>query len=364
MIPRGKGDAAKESGIVKRISSNDIARLAGVSRSTVSRVINGYSNVPPETYERVMKVVKEHHYYPQISGRALSGKSTNTIGLFWVGRHRQLALNPLTSAYFMHIIDAAAERGYLVLASFVDNLTEKANLQSVRKIYMEGRIDAGIFIGVSNTEPLLDELMEMDKIVGAFDYYHEGEDQPHRLSSNFERDSGEAVIDYLYSLGHRKIAIIDGDLSRLSCIHRHESFMRGMMKHSLPIKNQWLAYGGIVKDTGYPAAKAMLLGCLDDLPTAICANNDDVAFGVYQACAELGLRIPEDISVVGMDCQPAGETSSPPLTSVYYDFQQLFASLTNRVIDTIEEKPDVLQADFIPGRLLVRESTAPPRREE
>jgi len=345
---------------VKRISSNDIARLAGVSRSTVSRVINGYSNVPQETYDRVMKVVKEYHYYPQISARTLSGKSTNTIGLFWVGRSG-LAMDPLTSHYFMHIVDAAAERGYLVLACFQDDLVEKRHIQNVRKIFMEGRIDAGIFIGVSNTEPLLDELIEMDKIVGIFDYYHEGEDQPHRLSSNFERDSGEAVIDYLYGLGHRKIAIIDGDLSRLSCIHRHESYMRGMLKHQLPLKNKWLAYGGIVEETGYPVALQMLSSCLDDLPTAVCANNDGVAFGVYRACAELGLRIPEDISVVGMDARPEGKTASPPLTSYAYDFQRLFSSLINRVIDTIEEKPDVLQADFIPGELLCRESCAPPR---
>lgn len=347
---------------MKRISSNDIARLAGVSRSTVSRVINGYSNVPPETYERVMKVIKEHHYYPQISARVLSGKSTNTIGLFWVGRSR-LAMDPLTSQYFMLMVDAAAERGYLVLACFLDDLEEKSNVQNVRKIFVEGRIDAGIFIGVSNTEPLLDELLEMDKIVGIFDYFHEGEDQPHRISSNFERDSGEAVIDYLYSLGHRKIAVIDGDLSRLSCIHRHESYMRGMLKHRLTLKNKWMTYGGIEEKTGYPAAKQLLEGCMDDLPTAVCANNDGVAFGVYRACAELGLRIPEDISVVGMDARPEGKTTSPPLTSYAYDFHQLFSSLIYRVIDTIEEKPDVPQVEFFPGTLLCRGSCAPPRTE-
>lgn len=160
---------------MKRISSNDIARMAGVSRSTVSRVINGYSNVPPETYDRVMKVVKKYHYYPQASARALSGKRTNTIGLFWVGRSG-LASDPMTSSYFMHMVDAAAERGYLLLACFSDDLVEKSNIQNVRRIFMEGRIDAGIFIGVSNTEPLIDELIAMDRIVGVFDYYHEGED--------------------------------------------------------------------------------------------------------------------------------------------------------------------------------------------
>lgn len=347
---------------MKRISSNDIARLAGVSRSTVSRVVNGYSNVPPETYERVMRVIKEHHYYPQMSARVLSGKGTNTIGVFWIGRSR-LALDPLTSQYFLHVIDAATERGYLALACFQDDLVEKGNIQNVRRIFMEGRIDAGIFIGVSNTEPLLDELVEMDKIVGIFDYFHEGEDQPLRISSNFERNSGEAVIDYLYGLGHRKIAIIDGDLSRLSCIHRHESYMRGMLKHRLPLKNKWLAYGGIVEETGYAAAHRLLEGCMDDLPTAICSNNDCVATGVYQACAELGLRIPQDISVVGMDGRPEGAQMSPPLTTYSYDFQRLFSSLTDRVIDTIEGKQDIPQADFIPGHLLCRESCAPPRSE-
>lgn len=336
---------------VKRINSNDIARLAGVSRSTVSRVINGYSNVPEETREKVMKVIKEHHYYPQLSGQLLTGKGTKTLGLFWMGR-AGIAKDSLTSSYFMHVVDAAAQRGYLVLACILDNITEKHNINYVRKIFMEGRIDAGIFVGVSNTEPLVDELVNLDKIVGLFDYYHENEDVPNRICVNFDRDSGEKTIDYLYGLGHRKIAIIDGDLSRLSCIHRHESYMRGMMKYSLPMQNKWMTYGGIIQETGYEAAKKMLSECMDDLPTAVCANNDGVAFGVYDACAELGLKIPEDLSVVGADGHERGRHITPSLATFSFDFKEMFTSLVDRVIDTIEQKENVPQSVFIKSQLI------------
>lgn len=340
---------------MKRINSNDIAKLAGVSRSTVSRVINGYSNVPEETRKRVMKVIQENHYYPLISGQLLTGKRTETLGLFWIG-HSGIAGDSLSSSYFMHVIDAAAQRGYLVLSCFLDNLTDKKNLNYVRKIFMEGRIDGGFFVGVDNNNPLIDELIGLDKVVGLFDYYHENENVPNRITVNFSRDSGEAVIDYLYGLGHRKIAIIDGDLSHLSCIHRHESCIRGFTKHNLSLQNKWMAYGGITSETSYPAAKRMLASCMDDLPTAIFANNDSAAFGVYRACAELGLRIPEDISIVGCDGHADGQYSSPPLTTFAFDFKEMFTSLVNRIIDVIEHKENVPQDVFIEGRLLERSS--------
>lgn len=343
---------------MKKINSNDIARLAGVSRSTVSRVINGYANVPEETRKKVMKVIKEHHYYPQLSGQLLSGMNTKTIGLFWfVWRgDSTIANDPLSSSYFMHIIDAATKRGYLVLSCVLDNLKDKQTVNYVRKIFMEGRIDAGVFVGADNNEPLVDELIAADKIVGLFDYYHEGEAIPNKLSVNFDSASAEQTVDYLYSLGHRKIAVIDGDFTRRSCVERHEGYLRGLMKHNLPIKNKWMAYGGIYQPGGYEAAKTMLSACMDDLPTAICANNDPVAFGVYKACAELGLRIPEDISVVGNDGHPRGKELTPRLTTFAFDFREMFASLVDRVIDTIEEKENVPHTEFIPSVLVERES--------
>lgn len=123
---------------VKQVNSNDIARLAGVSRSTVSRVINGYSNVPEETRKKVMKVIKENHYYPLLSGRLLAGKQTKTLGLFWIG-NASIAKDHLTSSYFMHMIDAAARRDYLVLSCIIPNVTDKkTSTLSAASLWKEG----------------------------------------------------------------------------------------------------------------------------------------------------------------------------------------------------------------------------------
>lgn len=340
---------------MNRITSNDIAKLAGVSRSTVSRVINGYANVPPETRDNVMKVIKENRYYPQLSGRLLTGKKTKTIGFFW-GSNGAISISPLSSSYFVNIIEAAASQGYLVLTSILNNFSDKENANQVRKIFMEGRIDAGIFVGADNNEPLIDELISLGKIVGLFDYFHEGEHVPNRITVNFERASGERSIDYLYQLGHRKIGIIDGNMRRISSAHRHESYLKGMHKYNLTLENKWLSYGGISQSSGYIAAKILLENSQGYYPTAICATNDAVAFGIYQACKEIGLNVPKDISIIGHDGDINGEFSNPPLTTIAFDFKTMFHSLVTSVIDLIEEREVLVTDIFITGNFIERAS--------
>lgn len=343
--------------IVKRITSQDIARICGVSRSTVSRVINNYPNVPEATRQRVMEVIKSHNYFPHLSGQLLTGMSTKTIGLFWLSPSA-IARDSLASRLFLHIIDAAAAHDYLVLSCVVDPLSQQGWQKRIRKMFMEGRIDGGIVIGAGTNEPLVDELVDQGMFVGLFDYYKEGDPQPNRITANFHKDSGEQAIEHLFQKGHRHIAIIDGDMSRLSSVHRHEGYMRGMMRHGLHLKNEWLTYGGITKDSGYHAARRLLENCQGHYPTAICANNDSVAFGVYQACAELGLRIPFDISVIGQDGHEQGAYTQPPLTTIAFDFEKMFSSLISRLISTIEGQPAQIQDEFFEGTLLDRGSVA------
>lgn len=348
-------ELTKGSNRMKKITSNDIAKLAGVSRSTVSRVINGYSNVPPETRDTVMKVIKENNYYPQLSGQLLTGKQTKTLGFFWAGLGN-IAQSHLASSYLVNIIEAAASQGFLVLTCIFSNFSDKDNMNRIRKIFMEGRIDAGIFVGADNNEPLIDELVKLGKIVGLFDYYHEGEIIPNRITVNFERSSGERVIDYLHQLGHNRIGIIDGNMKRISSAQRHEGYMRGLFKYNIPIENKWLCYGGITEDSGYESAKILLENSQGDYPSAICATNDSVAFGIYRACNEIGLRIPEDISIIGIDGDPFGEFCNPPLTTISFDFKEMFNSLVSRVIDTVNKEEGIETDVFIPGEFIERSS--------
>ena len=340
---------------MNNLTSKDIAALAGVSRSTVSRVVNGYSNVPEETRKKVMEVIKEHHYYPQLSGQLLKGMRTRTIGIFWIG-DAYFSTNPLLANYLLSIIDACTKRGYLVLTCLQKDIDAEGTRNFIRKTFIEKRIDAGIFIGIDNNEHLIDQLAESGQFVGLFDFFHKNEDVPNRFTVNLHGSTAELSVDYLYKLGHRKIAVIDGDLSRISCFNRHESYLRGLRKHNLPIRNKWLAYGGLNTMTGYESALTMLRACEGDRPTAVCAHNDAVALGVYRACVELGLKIPEDISVIGTDGCPSGEISAPPLTTFAFDFSAVFSSLVNRLIDAVEAKDNIPADEVFQGYLIERAS--------
>lgn len=339
---------------MNRQNSSEIARLAGVSRSTVSRVINGYSNVPEETRERVMKVINENGYYPAFSGQLLVGKKTGTLGFFWVASGA-IAKDIQCSEFFVHVTESAAKLGYLVLTCIVKNLKDEENINWIKRIFMQGRVDAGIFIGVNNNEPLIEELISKGKIVGIFDHYRPEKNDPNRVSVNFDVDTGEKVIDYVCSLGHRKIAVIDGNMNRFSCVKRHEGYIRGLQSHNIQIRHEWMIYGDVTEASGYDAAKWLLSNC-SELPTVICANNDSAAFGVYQALTEAGIRIPDQISVIGIDGHEGAKMVHPMLTSFAYDFEKIFFSLVSRTIAVVEQKQDVLLTEFFPSQLVERES--------
>ncbi|MDR1913160.1 MAG: LacI family transcriptional regulator [Clostridiales bacterium] len=337
---------------MKKLNSTEIAKLAGVSRSTVSRVVNGYANVPAETREKVMKVINENEYYPLLCGQLLAGKNTGTLGFFWIS-NAPIASDFLSSTFFIHVIESAAAYNYLILTSILKNLTDEENINWVKRIFFQERIDAGIFVGTNNNEPLIDELIARGKIVSLFDYYHPEITAPNLITANFETDTGGKVIDYLCGLGHKKIAVIDGNMNHYSSLKRHESYIAAMQRHKLEIRGEWMRYADIVESSGYSACKEMIAQC-KKLPTAICANNDSAAFGVYTALEEANISIPDKISVIGIDGHPRSKFQKPPLTTFTFDFNQLFGSLVGRTIAAVEKQNDIISNEFFPGSLVER----------
>ncbi|MDR1639864.1 MAG: LacI family transcriptional regulator [Clostridiales bacterium] len=339
---------------MKKINSAEIARQAGVSRSTVSRVVNSYSNVPSDTRDRVMKVINENEYYPLLCGQLLAGKRTGTIGFFWIS-DSPIANDIQSSSFFVHVTEAATEMGYLVLACILKNLSDKDNIEHVKKIYMQERIDGGIFIGIDNHEPLIDELVSKNKIAGVFDYHRPECAEPNRISVNFETSTGIKAIDYAVSMGHTKIAILDGNPERYSCLTRHEGFLAGLEKHNIPIRKEWIANADITEEHGYKAALDFLSNA-QELPTCICCQNDSVAFGAYKALREKGISIPGQISIIGIDGHFRGQLMNPPLTTFEFNFKKFFRSLVTRTISAIEGKDGYDTTEFIDSVLVERGS--------
>jgi len=340
----------------KKLTSLEIAKMAGVSRSTISRVINGYSNVPKETHDRVMAVIREHDYYPHLSGQLLVGKKTKTIGLFWIGNYGSIISDNLSSSYLVHVIEAAGRLGHLTLTCILENLSDAANVNWVKMAFIQGRIDAGIFIGVNNDEPLIEELISGGHIVGIFDHYHPNKQEPNRISVNFEKDTGCMIAKYLYDMGHRRVAFLHGDDNRYSSVARKEGFLRTMEKQGIRIKPEWLCLGGIEQLQGYAAASDMIRKAVKakDLPTAIFANNDSVAFGVYEALRDANISIPEQISVIGIDGH--SHMVYPALTTYAFDYNDVFTSLVARTIAAVDGVEDNPTTEFVDGQLIERDS--------
>ncbi|MEK0312459.1 LacI family DNA-binding transcriptional regulator [Cohnella sp. 56] len=340
------------------INSVEIARLAGVSRSTVSRVINNYANVPPETRRKVMEVIEAHRYVPNLSAQVLAGKRTRTIGLFVIEAGR-ISGDMLTNLLLASVVEHASSRGYYVLTYIIRNTSDKENVRGVKDIFYQRRIDGGIFIGAANEEPFIEELIAEGFTVGIVDQHLPGRQEPNRIIANFDNDRGmQLAVGYLHELGHRDIGIINGDLNRYSGVDKYERFLSAMQEYGLQVREQWVRPGAFHEEAGYQAALKLLKEA-DPLPTAMIMANDSVAFGAIRAFQEAGLSVPDDMSVIGFDDHALSARYKPALTTVAIDFGEMMSSLTDYVIGHIEGNEASSARYMSHSKLIRRESCRP-----
>ncbi|MGO9308056.1 MAG: LacI family DNA-binding transcriptional regulator [Spirochaetia bacterium] len=321
----------------RKIDSVEIARLSGVARSTVSKVLNGYPHIAVATRDRILRAVRAYGYHPDHSAQVLAGKRTDTLGLFFF-RAGHFSEDVLADFVLSSVIENAAAFGYHTLAYVVQGPDDEATRGSLLGAFYERRIAAGIFIGARNREALIDRLVADGHVVGVFDQRPPKRPEPNKVVANFD-DAGtsRAAIDYLASLGHRQIGIIHGDRARNAGLMKYRGFLAGMRAHGLPINAKWMRDGDFQCEGGYRAMNA-LLDADTRLPTAVATVNDNTAFGAMRAIAERGLRIPEDISIVGIDGHPFCQFSRPPLTTFEYDFHETMRGLISAVIDAVNGK--------------------------
>ncbi|WP_134701005.1 LacI family DNA-binding transcriptional regulator [Ammoniphilus sp. YIM 78166] len=317
------------------INSEEIARLAGVSRSTVSRVINHYPNVPQKTKEKVMKVIKEYNYYPNLSAQVLAGKKTKTLGLFIIERGH-LSEDTSVNEVITCLIEHASLYGFYVLAHVIRDTTDPENVHNVKEFFYQGRIDGGIFIGAANHEPLVEELIAEGFIVGIVDQVLPGRNESNRIVCNFNNEGAiMQAVDYFVSMGHKRIGIITSDLKKSSTTSKLNGFMAAMEKHGLSINDRWIL-PGFYEGGGYTAIEHLVRKS-KDLPTAIFASNDNIAFAAIRALNDFSLRVPEDISIIGMNDQKLSAYYKPALTTFRANFREMMLLVTKMVVESILE---------------------------
>jgi LacI family transcriptional regulator len=342
-------DIRKRGGLA---TITDVARLAGVSIKTVSRVMNAAPNVTPATQDKVKAAALALNYEPNQSARVLAGSRSYSIGLVYE--------NPHEFSYLKHVLDGAfevcGELGYSLLLK--PCRSEDANLVSVvRQFVAQTRVD-----GIILPPPLGD--------VDALTRYLEEQAIPYAQIAPREDQQGAIVVrsadevasrqmtGHLLDLGHKRLGFIKGDPRHGASELRFEGYVQALREAGLDYDESLVREGQFDFDSGARAGESLL--ALTQAPSAIIASNDDMAAGVIFVARQQGLQVPEDLSVVGFDDTPTAAHIWPPLTTVKQPISEMTALAVASLIGQVRGDEPMPHGLF-DCELIVRGSTCAPR---
>ncbi len=335
----------------KRISSVDVAREAGVSQSTVSRVFNNSKgvNVSPDTFKRIMAAAEKLNYRPSILARGLQQQATNIIGI--VTHNFE---SPFQTESLNCFSRELQKIGYTTLLL---NLSSDAHLDDVLPRALEYQVDGIVLTSVFLTSHLADDCRDYNTPVIQYNRYSENQNVDSVCLDN--RMAGEDVARYLVETGHRRIAYISGSNASSTSRDRREGLTLGLEKNGLVLFDEFA--GGFGYDTGMKASDKLLAG-KEQIPDAVFCITDKVAAGfIDRAQSAYGIRIPDDISVVGFDDIEIASWPRYDLTTVAQPIEKMVKETIGILMDSIKYEKRKVSRKLIPGPL-VKRSTVKDRR--
>lgn len=328
------------------VTSNDVARLAGVSQSTVSRALHDSDRITRETKERVRRAATELGYVPSQHGRALSTRRSQRIGVLLT----ELS-NPFYMALLDPIHDALREHGYRTAL-----LTDDTHSPLAFNDLVDGSLDGVILTSCRRGSSLPQALRERG--VAAVTLNRE---PSHRFVDSCVMDNAAGaaqVADALVTAGHSRIAYIAGPDSTSTGRERLAGFNRGLATHGLRLAPRLLHRGEFTYDTGFEAMHQLMRA--EKPPTAVFCGNDVIALGALSAATSMGLRVPQDVSVVGFDDIPMAGWPLVGLTTVHCDLTELASAGVALLVERLREPDLPLRRHVLAPRLVQRRTLAAP----
>lgn len=330
----------------------DLARQCGVSVATVSRVFNNPEVVTQETRDNILRVAARIGYLPNESARTLATKKSYMVGLIWDTDHRRPGWrHPFLQEILIGLKTALSARGYHLLMLATSD-EEDGHLRAARR----HNLDGVVFIDNGTRDPALIRLAESDVPCISLDRPATGPRTTYVISDN--AGGARLAVNHLHEQGRRAIATIAGPGRTRPGTERLTGYRDALAALGLPAREEYVVEGDFYLAGGYSAMRRLL--ALDECPDAVFAAGDEMAIGAIRAITEAGLKVPEDIAVVGFDDIEPAALLQPGLTTVAQDKAGFGAAAATALISMIDAPAAASPApSVLPTTLVVRGTTAP-----
>lgn len=336
------------------LTLEEVAKLAGVSRSTVSRVVNEHPNVRPEVRQRVWEVIQQTGYQPHAAARSLATRRTRVIGLMIPQAVTTLFTDPYFPILIRGIADVCNSHNYhLMLSLFSQRRVQnsRAHQDLLYQQVLRGRsLDGVVVSSAPLDDPIFPRLLEDGVpfvIIGRY---------PHERVNYVDVDNvvgARMAVEHLLRLGHERIATITGPLNMCAGQDRLEGYRQALAARGIPMDENLISEGDFTEQGGRAAMQRLL----PYQPTAVFAASDMMAIGALKVLREAGLRVPEDIAVVGFDDIPLASMVDPPLTTVRQPIEQLGSTAAELLISLLQNPQEAtVHRIVLPTELVIRAS--------
>jgi len=334
----------------------DVAREAGVSVNTVSRALSGKPDVSPNTRARILKIAERLGYRPNRLARGLRSNKTFTIGVVVTD-----IANPFFGALVKGVEEAARKSNYSIILQDTDEDYERE--KEAIQVMLAERVDGLLITPVQTKTETIEELKEAGLPFVLLGRYFDDLETDYVVTDDVQ--GGYLATEHLIKLGHKRIAMINGPLHISSAKERFEGYKRALAHHGVELDESLVSAGAITMEDGYQAAQALFQR--RKRPTAVFCYSDFVAFGVIKAIREYGLRIPDDVAIVGYDDVDFSSYIDVPLTTVRIFKEELGKQAVVLLLEKVQDEVINGKNDARRGRLkldvslIIRESTCPKR---
>lgn len=330
----------------QKVTIDDVARRAGVSKQTVSRAINDKGDISPITRERILVLVKEMGYRPNRMAQAMNTSRSHMIGL---------VVPDITNPFFPEIVravqDAAMENGYTTL---ICNTVNSSEIEVLNDLVTHGIDGLITFTHRANDEAVADFADRFGPmLIINREFTHQNV-----TTLMVDNTAGACLaVEHLAGLGHKTIGMLSTDLATLSQTRRVQGYKEGLREAGLEFDESLLVQADPTLAGGLKAAKALLERRPD--VTAIFAYNDLMGVGAIRACKDLGLKVPEEISIIGFDDIQLASMISPALSSVHVDKYEMGRKAFERIYNLIQEPASTRDMIGMKPKIIQRESSGP-----